>query len=147
MFKNIILLFFTLTLVSCWEIIQPTLDTFQAEKDVFESGKSLTIGFDYKKENSVDSINKYFELKLAKVLRDNDENFIPELIKELLLENQHRVTLTLRPDQELARKKVEAEQHMLDMAFEPKKLSRLSCQITVDESLDGLVVKMPSKQG
>ena len=41
MFKNIILLFFTLTLVSCWEIIQPTLDTFQAEKDVFESGKSL----------------------------------------------------------------------------------------------------------
>ena len=46
--------------------------------DTFESGKSLTIGFDYKKENSVDSINKYFELKLAKVLRDNDENFIPK---------------------------------------------------------------------
>ena len=41
MFKNIILLFFTLTLVSCGEIIQPTLDTFKAEKDVFESGKSL----------------------------------------------------------------------------------------------------------
>ena len=41
--------------------------------DTFESGKSITIGFDYKKENSVDSINKYFELKLAKVLRDNDE--------------------------------------------------------------------------
>ena len=41
----------------------------------------------------------------------------------------------------------DAEQDMLDMAFEPKKASRLSCQITVSDSLDGLVVKMPSKQG
>ena len=40
-----------------------------------------------------------------------------------------------------------AEEDMLDMAFEPKKMSRLSCQITVSDSLDGLVVKMPSKQG
>ena len=39
----------------------------------------------------------------------SDKTFIPELIKELLLENQHRVTLTLRPDNELAKKKVEAE--------------------------------------
>ena len=45
------------------------------------------------------------------------------------------------------KKKESAEEEMLDMAFEPKKLSRLSWQITVDESLDGLVVKMPSKQG
>ena len=44
-------------------------------------------------------------------------------------------------------KKEEAEEDMLDMAFEPKKLSRLSCQIIVSEELDGLVVKMPSKQG
>ena len=44
-------------------------------------------------------------------------------------------------------KKVEAEQDMLDMAFEPNKFSRLSCQITVEDSLYGLVVKMPSKQG
>ena len=36
---------------------------------------------------------------------------------------------------------------MLDMAFEPNKYSRLSCQITVDENLEGLIVKMPSKQG
>ena len=43
-------------------------------------------------------------------------------------------------------KKVEAEQDMLDMAFEPKKVSRLSCQITATDELDGLVVKMPSKQ-
>ena len=44
-------------------------------------------------------------------------------------------------------KKEDAEEDMLDMAFEPKKLSRLSCQITTTEELDGLVVKMPSKQG
>ena len=39
-----------------------------------------------------------------------------------------------------------AEQDMLDMAFEPKKFSRLGCQITITKNLDGLVVKMPSKQ-
>ena len=44
-------------------------------------------------------------------------------------------------------KKESAEEDMLDMAYEPKKFSRLSCQITVKDSLDGLVVKMPSKQG
>jgi len=43
-------------------------------------------------------------------------------------------------------KKENAEEDMLDMAFEPKIMSRLSCQITVSDSLDGLVVKMPSKQ-
>ena len=43
-------------------------------------------------------------------------------------------------------KKEIAEEDMLDMAFEPNKFSRLTCQITVDNDLDGLVVKMPSKQ-
>ena len=43
--------------------------------------------------------------------------------------------------------KENAEEDMLDMAFEPKKFSRLSCQLTVSDALDGLVVKMPSKQG
>ena len=43
-------------------------------------------------------------------------------------------------------KKEDAEQDMLDMAFEPKKFSRLACQITIADELDGLVVKMPSKQ-
>ena len=43
-------------------------------------------------------------------------------------------------------KKEEAEQDMLDMAFEPNKFSRLGCQITVTDNLDGLVVKMPLKQ-
>ena len=43
--------------------------------------------------------------------------------------------------------KESAEEDMLDMAFEPKSSSRLSCQLTVSEELDGLVVNMPSKQG
>ena len=44
------------------------------------------------------------------------------------------------------KKKDEAEQDMLDMAFEPNKFSRLSCQISVSDELDGLAVKIPSKQ-
>ena len=44
-------------------------------------------------------------------------------------------------------KKEAAEEDMLDMAYEPNKFSRLSCQITVADELDGLVVKMPLKQG
>ena len=43
-------------------------------------------------------------------------------------------------------KKTDAEQDMLDMAFEPNNFSRLSCQITVNDQLDNMVVKMPSKQ-
>ena len=43
--------------------------------------------------------------------------------------------------------KESAEEDMLDMAFEPSKFSRLTCQITATDDLDGLVVKMPSKQG
>ena len=42
--------------------------------------------------------------------------------------------------------KTDAEQDMLDVAFEPNKFSRLACQITVTDKLNGLVVKMPSKQ-
>ncbi len=40
----------------------------------------------------------------------------------------------------------DSEQDMIDMAFEPKKNSRLSCQIIVTEELDGLIVTAPSKQ-
>ena len=43
--------------------------------------------------------------------------------------------------------KEDGEEDMIDMAFEPNKFSRLGCQITVTDELDGLVVKMPSKQG
>ena len=44
-------------------------------------------------------------------------------------------------------KKEDSEIDMLDMAFEPNEFSRLGCQIIISEDLDGLVVKMPSKQG
>ena len=44
-------------------------------------------------------------------------------------------------------KKEDGEEDMLDMAFEPKKNSRLSCQIIVTDELDGLTVNIPSKQG
>ena len=40
----------------------------------------------------------------------------------------------------------DAEQDMIDMAFEPKKNSRLSCQLIVSDELDGLIVTTPSKQ-
>ena len=40
----------------------------------------------------------------------------------------------------------DAEQDMLDMAYEPKKNSRLSCQIIVSDQLDGLEVTTPIKQ-
>ena len=43
-------------------------------------------------------------------------------------------------------KKEDGEEDMLDMAFEPKKNSRLSCQIIVSDELDGLIVNIPSKQ-
>ena len=39
-----------------------------------------------------------------------------------------------------------AEVDMIDMAFEPKKNSRLSCQIIINDELDGLVVTTPEKQ-
>ena len=40
----------------------------------------------------------------------------------------------------------EAEIDMIDMALEPKKNSRLSCQIIVSDELNGLVVTTPEKQ-
>ena len=40
----------------------------------------------------------------------------------------------------------DAEVDMIDMAYEPKKNSRLSCQIIVSDDLDGLEVNIPSKQ-
>ena len=48
--------------------------------DTFESGRSITLGLDFKKErkNNLDEINNYFELKLATVFRDKKEKFIPK---------------------------------------------------------------------
>ena len=43
-------------------------------------------------------------------------------------------------------KKEDGEEDMLDMAFEPKQNSRLSCQLIVSDELDGLEVAIPEKQ-
>jgi 2Fe-2S ferredoxin len=39
------------------------------------------------------------------------------------------------------------EEDMLDFAFEVRPTSRLSCQIKVTGELDGLVVRVPERQG
>ena len=45
------------------------------------------------------------------------------------------------------KKKDEGEEDMLDMAYQPNKFSRLSCQLIISDELDGLILRMPSKQG
>ncbi len=44
--------------------------------DSFESGRSLTLGLDFRREN-IENLNKFFEIKLASSLRDKEEKFIP----------------------------------------------------------------------
>ena len=44
-----------------------------ALSDTFETGRSVTVGIDFKKEKNVD---QYFEFKLATSFRDKEENFI-----------------------------------------------------------------------
>ena len=43
-------------------------------------------------------------------------------------------------------KKESGEEDMIDMAYKPNKFSRLSCQLTVSDELDGLIVQLPEKQ-
>ena len=43
-------------------------------------------------------------------------------------------------------KKEDGEEDMIDMAYEPNKFSRLSCQLSVSDELDGLIVNLPEKQ-
>ena len=43
-------------------------------------------------------------------------------------------------------KKEDGEDDMIDMAYEPNKFSRLSCQLTISDELEGLVVTLPAKQ-
>lgn len=37
----------------------------------------------------------------------------------------------------------EAEQDMLELAYAPRRTSRLGCQINLDESMDGMVIRLP----
>jgi len=43
-------------------------------------------------------------------------------------------------------KKEDGEEDMIDMAYEPNKFSRLSCQLIVSNELEGLAVNLPVKQ-
>ena len=43
-------------------------------------------------------------------------------------------------------KKEDGEEDMIDMAHEPNKYSRLSCQLIVSDELEGLIVQLPEKQ-
>lgn len=45
-------------------------------EDSLETGQSLTLGVDYKREK-LENINKYFEIKLATNLRNKEERFLP----------------------------------------------------------------------
>ena len=42
--------------------------------------------------------------------------------------------------------KSEGEDDMIDQAYEPKKNSRLSCQIIISDKIEGLIVYLPEKQ-
>ena len=42
--------------------------------------------------------------------------------------------------------KSEGEDDMIDQAYDPKNNSRLSCQITVSDKIEGLIVHLPEKQ-
>ena len=44
--------------------------------DSFEAGKSMTLGLNYRNE-TLNEMNKYFEMKLATVFRDKEENLLP----------------------------------------------------------------------
>ena len=48
--------------------------------DNYESGRSLTLGLNYSNErkDKLNQINNYFEMKLATILRDKEEKFIPK---------------------------------------------------------------------
>ena len=43
--------------------------------------------------------------------------------------------------------KEDGEEDMLDMAFEPKKKSRIRCQVNGSDTLEGIGEKNPSKKG
>lgn len=66
-------------------------------------------------------------------LESRNPEFIKHLARELLLENQHRVTLTLKPDPQLSQRRDTAEKNQLARIRE--KLSDTDCQHIVEQSL------------
>ncbi len=66
-------------------------------------------------------------------LQVHEPSFIPDLIRTLVLENPHRLTLTLSPDTELAAKKVEQEVNKLKAIKES--LTDSQAQAIIEKSL------------
>lgn len=62
-----------------------------------------------------------------------DPNFIKQLVKDLLLNNQHRVTLTLKPDTELSQRREAAEAAQL--AAIRAQLTPDACQQIIEQSV------------
>ena len=56
--------------------------------------------------------------------RISDDNYIPSLIQRMLLDNPHRVTLTLQPDAELGQQRVDEEK---------QKLAQIRSQLSADD--------------
>ena len=46
--------------------------------DTYETGRSLTLGLDYKREKDIAEINNFFEVKLGTIIRDKEELHIPK---------------------------------------------------------------------
>ncbi|MFT4863732.1 MAG: Zn-dependent M16 (insulinase) family peptidase [Pseudohongiellaceae bacterium] len=76
------------------------------------------------------NIDPVLEKLREQVLRPE---FIPNLIRSLILNNQHRLTLTLSPDTELANKKVEAE--IAKLKAIKQSLSSVEASVIVEKSL------------
>ena len=90
---------------------------------------------------------KYNYIQIPSKIRDKEINCEQETINTKRRDN--RIIKVGTPSSMTFgtfQKKEDSEQDMLDVAFEPNSFSRLSCQIIVSDELDGLVVKMPSKQ-
>ena len=57
--------------------------------------------------------------------KTTDPQFIPDLVKRLLLDNQHRITLTLKPDSNISQRRIIAEK---------EKLARIKSELGTDEA-------------
>ncbi len=55
--------------------------------------------------------------------------------------------MSMTPSEDIVGPPSMMEEDMLDFAFEVKPTSRLSCQIKVRDELDGLIMRVPSRQG
>ncbi|MGS2716577.1 insulinase family protein [Eionea flava] len=73
------------------------------------------------------------ESALASLREDiKDRNYLPSLLKRLLIDNPHRVTLTLAPDTELQQKEI--EQEATELANKKATLTSTQAQAIIDQT-------------